>query len=167
MSSPSGPIHSRGFDFIFSLIRCVKRVKTTGIKIETINYWMGLAVPVFLCVAETSTKKLYFAPIKNQVRNHYKKYIKQKNISFSLSTEHILDDDQGLLNFIICYIQEKNYKELTELSRLLLIHLPQYYGFIIENQELDPFFGVEPDDETYHSNQDYYHQLYTLNFPSD
>jgi len=46
-----------------------------------------------------------------------------------------------------CYIQEKNYKELTELSRLLLIHLPQYYEFIIENQELDPFIGVEPDDE--------------------
>lgn len=59
----------------------------------------------------------------------------------------MLDDDEGLLNFIICYIQEKNYKELTELSRLLLIHLPQYYEFIMENQDLDPFIGIEPDDE--------------------
>jgi hypothetical protein len=121
--------------------------KFSGIKIETINYWMNLAVPVFLCVAETSTKKLYFAPIKNQVRNQYKKYNNQKSLSFSLSTNHMLDDEQGLLNFIIFYIQEKNYTELTELSRLLLIHLPQYYEFIIENQELDPFLGIEPDDE--------------------
>jgi len=121
--------------------------KFSGVKIETINYWMNLAVPVFLCVAETSTKKLYFAPIKNQVRNQYKKYKSQKSLSFTLSTKHMLDDDQGLLNFIICYIQEKNFKELTELSRLLLIHLPQYYEFIIENQELDPFIGVEPDEE--------------------
>lgn len=121
--------------------------KFSGVKIETINYWMNLAVPVFLCVAETSTKKLYFAPIKNQVRNQYRKYKLQQSLSFTLSTKHMLDDDQGLLNFIICYIQEKNFKELTELSRLLLIHLPQYYEFIMENQELDPFIGIEPDDE--------------------
>lgn len=119
----------------------------SGIRIETINYWMNLSVPVFLCVAETSTNKLYFAPIKHQVRNQYKKYINQQNLSFLLSTEHIFDRGQGLLNFIICYIQEKNFKELTELSRLLLIHLPQYYEFIMWNQELDPFLGVEPQDE--------------------
>ena len=124
-----------------------QEAKFSGVKIETINYWMNLAVPVFLCVAETSTKKLYFAPIKNQVRNQYKKYKSQQSLSFLLNTKHMLDDDQGLLNFIICYIQEKNFKELTELSRLLLIHLPQYYEFIIENQELDPFLGVEPDEE--------------------
>lgn len=124
-----------------------QEAKFSGVKIETINYWMNLAVPVFLCVAETSTKKLYFAPIKNQVRNQYKKYKLQQSLSFALSTKHMLDDDQGLLNFIICYIQEKNFKELTELSRLLLIHLPQFYEFIMENQELDPFLGVEPDDE--------------------
>ena len=124
-----------------------REAKFSGIKIETINYWMNLAVPVFLCVAETSTKKLYFAPIKHQVRNQYKKYENQQSLSFLLSSEHRLDDDKGLFNFIICYIQEKNFKELTELSRLLLIHLPQYYEFIIENQELDPFLGVEPDEE--------------------
>ena len=124
-----------------------QEAKFSGVKIETINYWMNLAVPVFLCVAETSTKKLYFAPIKNQVRNQYKKYKLQQSLSFTLSTKHMLDDDQGLSNFIICYIQEKNFKALTELSRLLLIHLPQYYGFIMENQELDPVLGVEPDDE--------------------
>ena len=119
----------------------------SGIKMETINYWMNLAVPVFLCVAETSTNKLFFAPIKHQVRNQYKKYMNQQSLSFLLSTEHSLDRGQGLFNFIICYIQEKNFKELTELSRLLLIHLPQYYEFIIGNQELDPFLGVEPEEE--------------------
>jgi len=119
----------------------------SGVKIETINYWMNLAVPVFLCVAETTTKKLYFAPIKNQVRTQYKKYTSQQSLSFLLSNKHMLDDDQGLLNFIICYIQEKSFKELIELSRLLLIHLPQYYEFIVGNQGLDPFLGVEPDEE--------------------
>ena len=124
-----------------------KKATFSGIKIETINYWMNLAVPVFLCVAEISTKKLYFAPIKNQVRTQYRKYNSQNSLSFTLSTKHMLNDDQGLLNFIICYLQEKNFNQLTELSRLLLIHLPQYYEFIIENQGLDPFIGVEPDEE--------------------
>ena len=59
-----------------------REAKFSGIKIETINYWMNLAVPVFLCVAETSTKKLYFAPIKHQVRNQYKKYENQQSLSF-------------------------------------------------------------------------------------
>ena len=119
----------------------------SGIKIETINYWMNLAVPVFLCVAETSTGNLYYAPIKNQVRNQYKKYMNQQSLSFLLSSEHRFDGGQGLLKFIICYIQEKNFRELTEFSRLLLIHLPQYYEFIVGSQKLDPFIGVEPEDE--------------------
>jgi len=119
----------------------------SGIKIETINYWMNLPVPVFLFVAETSTKKLYFAPIKHQVRNQYNKFISQDSLSFSLSEHYSFTNDSGLLNFIACYIQEKTFRDLTDLSRTLLIHLPQYYEFIRSNQELDPFLELEPEDE--------------------
>ena len=124
-----------------------REAKFTGIKIETINYWMNLSVPVFLFVAETSTKNLYFAPIKHQVRNQYSKYLKQGSLSFSLSEEHSFADETGLLNFIICYIQEKTFRDLTDLSRTLLIHLPQYYEFILSQQDLDPFLEVEPEEE--------------------
>jgi len=124
-----------------------KEAKFTGIKIETINYWMNLAVPVFLFVAETSSNNLYFAPIKHQVRNQYRKYLNQGSLSFSLSEQHSFTDESGLLNFIICYIQEKTFRDLTELSRTLLIHLPQYYEFICSNQGLDPFLEIEPEEE--------------------
>jgi len=124
-----------------------REAKFTGIKIETINYWMNSSVPVFLFVAETSSNNLYFAPIKHQVRNQYSKYLKQGSLSFTLSEEHSFADETGLLNFIICYIQEKTFRDLTDLSRTLLIHLPQYYEFILSQQGLDPFLEVEPEEE--------------------
>ena len=98
-----------------------QEAKFTGINIETVNYWMNLPVPVFLFVAEISTKNLYFAPIKHQVRNQYRKFIKQSGLSFLLSEHHSFTDDSGLLNFIICYIQEKSFRDLTDLSRTLLL----------------------------------------------
>lgn len=124
-----------------------REAKFAGIRIETINYWMNLPVPVFLFVAETSTKSLYFAPIKLQVRNQYRKYLSQASLSFTLSEQHSFADDTGLCNFIIGYIQEKTFRDLTDLSRILLIHLPQYYEFICERQGLDPFLEIEPEDE--------------------
>lgn len=124
-----------------------REAKFTGIKIDTINYWMNLSVPVFLFVAETSSYNLYFAPIKHQVRNQYSKYLKQGSLSFTLSEEHSFADKTGLLNFIICYMQEKTFRDLTDLSRTLLIHLPQYYEFILSQQGLDPFLEVEPEEE--------------------
>jgi len=131
----------------YSKTKARREAKFTGIKIETINYWMNLSVPVFLFVAETSSRKLYFAPIKHQVRNQYVKYLKQGSLGFTLSEEHSFVDGSGLLNFIICYIQEKTFRDLTDLSRTLLIHLPQYYEFILANQDLDPFLEVEPEEE--------------------
>jgi hypothetical protein len=97
-----------------------REAKFTGIKIETINYWMNLPVPVFLFVAETSSNKLYFAPIKHQVRNQYSKYLKQGSLSFALSEEHSFADETGLLNFIICYIQEKTFRDLKIWGRGLI-----------------------------------------------
>ena len=108
---------------------------------------MELPVPVFLCVADIPEKKLYFVPVKNQVRTQYKKFSKQSSLSFTLSEHHSFADDSGLMNFIICYIQEKNFRDLTDLSRNLLIHLPQYCEFIYNQQELDPFIGLEPEEE--------------------
>ena len=119
----------------------------TGIRIETINYWMNLPVPVFLFVAETSTKNLYFAPIKHQVRNQYSKYLNQNSLSFLLSEQYSFTDETGLLNFIMCYIQEKTFRDLTYLSRTLLIHLPKYYEFTGSNQGLDPFLEIESEEE--------------------
>lgn len=56
----------------------------SGIKTSTANYWMHLPVPVFLCVADTSQGKLYFAPIKDQVRKRYDEFLKQDTFSFRL-----------------------------------------------------------------------------------
>jgi hypothetical protein len=81
---------------------------------------MNLPVPVFLFVAETSSNKLYFAPIKHQVRNQYSKYLKQGSLSFALSEEHSFADETGLLNFIICYIQEKTFRDLKIWGRGLI-----------------------------------------------
>ncbi len=41
-----------------------QEAKFSGVKIETINYWMNLAVPVFLCVAETSTMYMKWSSLR-------------------------------------------------------------------------------------------------------
>ena len=70
-----------------------------------------------------------------------------KSLSFTLSEKHCLGNDDGLLKFIICYIQEKTFNDLISLSRTLLLHLPQYCEFIYEKQGLDPFLELDEDEE--------------------
>ncbi len=50
----------------------------------TVNYWMALQIPVFLCVAELSDRKVFFAPVKRSVRKHYGKFLRNKTFPFRL-----------------------------------------------------------------------------------
>jgi hypothetical protein len=54
-----------------------KKARFSGIKKSTVNYWMGLPVPVFLMWAEVNTCKLFFASVKEQVRAQYPAYLDQ------------------------------------------------------------------------------------------
>ncbi len=125
----------------------VKKSTFSGISIETIHYWMSLPVPVFLFVADLTDRNLYFAPVKNQVRSQYQKYLKQDSMSFKLTDTHKIDRDIGLVVLLAHYFEEKYHEKFVSHIRTLIVHWQHYLEFIQSMQQLDCFMGAEPDEE--------------------
>jgi hypothetical protein len=63
----------------------------SGTEVKTVNYWMGLPVPVFLCVHDQKTDGVFYAPVKRQVRRRYSELLAQKTFGFQLRREMVLD----------------------------------------------------------------------------
>jgi Domain of unknown function (DUF4365) len=135
--------------------KCVKWKKTQstmgrkarfkGIKKSTVNYWMGLPVPVFLMWAEVDTGKMYFASVKEQVRAQFPAYRdqKQNTIGFDFYSDLCMDGARGEQLFLVHYHVERLYERFASCLAGLLIHHGEYYQFIIENQNRDCFLEVE------------------------
>ncbi|MFC1614003.1 DUF4365 domain-containing protein [Gemmatimonadota bacterium] len=119
----------------------------SGIKVETVNYWMRLPVPVFLLVADLQQRNLYFCAVKEQVRKKYASYLNQKSISFTLIDTFELGNAIGRVAFEVFYHREKFRDEFVARIKMLLIHWEQYLQFIQNYQELDCFLGAEPEEE--------------------
>lgn len=124
-----------------------KEAKFSGIKIETINYWMNLPVPVFLLVADLNDRNIFFAPVKQQVRAQYSKYCKNKSISFSLLNLCNIRTEVGLALFVAYYFIEKFHANFVSTLRTVFIHWQRYLDFIQGMQQLDCFMGAEPEEE--------------------
>lgn len=124
-----------------------KEATFSGIKMETIHYWMNLPVPVFLLVADLTERNLYFSPVKQQVRSQYSKYLKQESMSFSLVNHHKFGTDIGLIAFLAHYFREKFHDNFLSALRTILVHWCHYLEFIQGMQQLDCFMGAEPDEE--------------------
>jgi hypothetical protein len=119
----------------------------SGIKTSSVNYWMSLPVPTFLCVAELSSKKLYFSPIEFHIRRNYIKLSKQKSLSFKIDDRYEMTKEIGIQLFLAFYLREKTHSSFTYKFTTLLNNSRQYADFIFENLGRDCFLGVEPDVE--------------------
>ncbi len=119
----------------------------SGVKIETIHYWMNLPVPVFLLAADLTERKLFFAAVKQQVRTQYSKYLKQDSMSFTLHESCQFGTEDGLMIFLMHYFMEKVHNNFTSNIRTLFLHWRRYLEFIQSMQGLDPFLGAETEDE--------------------
>ncbi|MBA7704941.1 hypothetical protein ES703_113764 [subsurface metagenome] len=125
----------------------VREATFSGIKIETIHYWMNLPVPVFLLVADLIDSNLYFASVKQQVRSQYTKYLKQKSLSFTLTDIFQLGTELGSAVFMALYFKEKSHNEFVSNLRTLFVQWQHYLDFIQGYQHLDCFLVAEPDEE--------------------
>ncbi|MCK5494484.1 MAG: DUF4365 domain-containing protein [Candidatus Omnitrophica bacterium] len=125
----------------------VKVAKLSGIKKATINYWMGLPVPVFLILCDCGEQKALFAPVKSQVRQNFAQYINnnQQTMSFEFNSYFELGSDLGNEVFTRFYYKEKQHYQFSTYLRELLIHWQEYSDFIIENQHRDCFMEVDYD----------------------
>jgi len=119
----------------------------SGIKKSTVNYLNNFPVPVFLFLADLKNNSVYFANIKKQIRKQYLRFIdkKQKSMGFDLMQINEIGTDIGLLLFVASYHREKFFNEFLKSIRELIIHHKKYHEFIIDNQNLDCFLGVEED----------------------
>ena len=120
---------------------------TYSIDMPTINYWMGLPVPVFLVWADVTEKQAFLAPVKSQVRKQYDKYLTQQSLSFEFLNATKLGTDLGLAAFIAFYFREKFFARFHSTLREVLIHCDEYLEFIQEYQCRDHHLGMESDEE--------------------
>ena len=126
-----------------------RTVTFSGIKIETINYWMNLPIPAFLVVTDNKNGKAYFAAIKDQVRSRYNEFESQKSFGFVLRENYELGSTCGRTLFLFGYIREKRFPELESALLNLLSHWSSYLRFIDENDHWDIHLEVETEKEVF------------------
>lgn len=125
-----------------------KEAAFSGIKMETVHYWMRLPVPVFLFVADLQERKLHFAAVKEQVRVQYSKYLEQETMGFTLRENHQLrPTKEGVVDFLALYFQEKFHNRFVTAIRTIFVHWRHYLEFIQGKQNLDSFLQTKPFEE--------------------
>lgn len=100
--------------------------RSRPIKNQTVNYWMGLQQPVFLCIAEISTRKIFFVPVKQEVRRNYGLFRKNKAFAFRLSRLCDLTNPLGQAIFEESYYPERGYDRFIERLFDIVAHQDQY-----------------------------------------
>jgi len=114
----------------------------SGIKQSTINYWMGLPMPVFLFVADLSDSKIYFCAVRQQVRSNYEAFTQQKSFGFKLKRVCLSSKD-GRDSFVSQYLREKSFERYRDYAREILMRWQEHWDFIRFNQNRDCFLEVE------------------------
>lgn len=111
----------------------------SGIRTTTTNYWMGLQIPVFLCVADLAEGSVYWVNAKSQIRSNYAKATSQRSISFVLHKSATLGSSGEEDEFLLSYFRERAYDLFHALVTDLVTHAPEYYELIQDHGWQDPF----------------------------
>jgi hypothetical protein len=114
-----------------------------SIRVETVNYWLNLPVPVFLFVADLSAGNIYYAPTEHQTRNQYQKIVSNATVTFQLLDNLDLSSPFGLLGLMMMYQREKLHPQFTVHVTNILSNIDTFLNFILENQGRDFFMPVE------------------------
>jgi hypothetical protein len=117
----------------------------SGIQTSTINYWMGIQIPVFLCVVELSSRRVYCVNVKHQVRQKYDKFLQQDTVSFHINSVFDLRSKDGIALLYLIYLRERRYDDFAHYLQSLVIHWKQYLEFVDSNMGRDFFLDVEDD----------------------
>ncbi len=118
-----------------------------GIHASTVAYWMGLQVPVFLCVADISSREVYWVNVKSQVRANYSALEQQRPIPFTLRKGAALDRQDGGADLYASYLLERHHEQFAEHLRDILVHATYYATFMEDHSNADFFLEVEPIEE--------------------
>lgn len=123
----------------------IKTARSPSIKTTTANYWLNLPVPVFLFVAELSTRKIFYVPVEESIRSQFENLSKQDSITFKLMDELNIKSDIGSLLFDWFVARERAHSQFVFHITNLLSHIDSFRDFILYNQNRDSFMEVEGD----------------------
>jgi hypothetical protein len=120
-----------------------RRATFSGIDVATVNYWMGLPVPTFLCVHEVASDSVFFAPVKRQVRRGYARLGAQQTFGFEFRGACDLTATDGPLLLHALYVQERSFPAFAEALADLIENREGYANYIEEHVGRDFFMEVE------------------------
>jgi hypothetical protein len=121
----------------------VRKAGFGGVRVATVNYWHGLPVPVFLCVHEQESNRLFVAPVKQQVRRRFRELGDQETFRFDLVSSFDLTEADGTGLLMLLYLRERAFEGFAEALLDLLFHRESYADYIEGNVELDFFLEVD------------------------
>ena len=123
--------------------RSIKTTRSPQIKVSTATYWFKLPVPVFLFVADLSTRKIYYVSVEESIRKQFGKLSKQDSITFELVEELNISSKIGAGLLLWFIARERAHDQFTFHITNLLSHIPAFGDFIALNQNRDCFMEVE------------------------
>jgi hypothetical protein len=117
----------------------------SGIRKSTVNYWMGLPVPVFIFWVDISDEKVYFCSVENHVRKKYPEFLDEntKTFSFEFYRYFEISNDFGNVMFKALYHKQRNFSTFTNNLQDLIFHFEEYNMHILENMGRDYFMFVD------------------------
>ncbi|MDB4223954.1 DUF4365 domain-containing protein [Granulosicoccus sp.] len=123
-----------------------ERCLSHPIKTSTVNYWVGLPVPIFLFEVDLSCREIYFVSIERQIRKDYQKISTQKTITFVLNKLHCLSEGEGLVAFNKQYLTEKRHENLAFHLASFICQIGSLPEFVRSRQMYDSFLELEAED---------------------
>ncbi len=122
-----------------------KTAPSPAVKTSTALYWLNLPIPVFLFVADVSTRNLYFLSVKPVIRSQFEKLHRQETMTFSLLDTLNLRLKTGLKVFDLLLNRERLYPQFELHMTTLLSSIDAFGQFIMMNQGYDSFMEVDID----------------------
>ncbi|HEY3780688.1 MAG TPA: DUF4365 domain-containing protein [Fimbriimonadaceae bacterium] len=122
----------------------------SGISTKTAAYWLGFAIPVFLCIADIETSQMYFANAKDQARRQYKELVDQESCSFRFRKQDRLTRESAMQAFYSEFKRE--WQHQTTLARVydLLMHFDYYWDVVTDQIGRDFHLPMEQTEEFFH-----------------
>jgi hypothetical protein len=121
----------------------IRTARSPSIKTKTANYWLHLPVPVFLFVADLTSKKIYYVSVEEEIRSQFNNLANQDSISFKLTNEIHIQSKIGSTLFPWFIARERAHPQFVFHITNLLSHIEPFGEFIIYNQNRDSFMEVD------------------------
>jgi hypothetical protein len=120
-----------------------RKATSPSIATSTARYWLNLPVPVFLFVADTKAKDIFFVSVEPQIRGQMDKLDQQRTISFDLRENHSLRSETAAERIRTLAVTERFHPQFTVHVTSLLSSIDSFGHYILSNQGRDLFMEVE------------------------